>query len=402
MIKFKLTNNTSNGITLIALVITIIVLLILAGVTIATLTGDNGILTKANEAKIETEKAEEDELRRLTALEASTNIENTTHKDNSTGEEKTVTIPAGFAVSQIEGENTLKNGLVVIDENGNSWVWIEVPEEIFVTAKSDIDYDNIQNDLKNYTSYKSSTWNDKWYDVNGNSEDDEGALIDNREGCGLTLSEYNNLLKKMYSSIYNNHGFWISQYEVGTNVLRNSQGDELSMPVSRKGAYLYNYVTCAQAQEVATKMKIKDETTSLMFGIQWDLVLQSIKEKGSKTQEELEVDSTTWGNNKDSVFWVEDGKYSLDEGLSYINTGGFQKDGRSILFTTGITYRNSVLNIYDLAGNVWERTLEKSPDIGLPATYRGGSMDNNSTVIARARNSAIVSSGMVGFRCAMY
>ena len=41
----------SNGITLIALVITIIVLLILAGVTIATLTGDNGILGKANEAK---------------------------------------------------------------------------------------------------------------------------------------------------------------------------------------------------------------------------------------------------------------------------------------------------------------------------------------------------------------
>ena len=39
------------GITLIALVITIIVLLILAGVTIATLTGDNGILKKVGEAK---------------------------------------------------------------------------------------------------------------------------------------------------------------------------------------------------------------------------------------------------------------------------------------------------------------------------------------------------------------
>ena len=47
----------SRGITLIALVITIIVLLILAGVAIATLTGENGILTKANEAKIKTEKA---------------------------------------------------------------------------------------------------------------------------------------------------------------------------------------------------------------------------------------------------------------------------------------------------------------------------------------------------------
>ena len=47
--------NTTSGITLIALVITIIVLLILAGVTIATLTGDNGILLQANKAKANTE-----------------------------------------------------------------------------------------------------------------------------------------------------------------------------------------------------------------------------------------------------------------------------------------------------------------------------------------------------------
>ena len=48
---------SSEGITLIALVITIIVLLILAGVGIATLTGENGILTRAQEAREETEEA---------------------------------------------------------------------------------------------------------------------------------------------------------------------------------------------------------------------------------------------------------------------------------------------------------------------------------------------------------
>ncbi len=52
--KRQKSNLENRGITLIALVITIIVLLILAGVTIATLTGDNGILTKATEAKEET------------------------------------------------------------------------------------------------------------------------------------------------------------------------------------------------------------------------------------------------------------------------------------------------------------------------------------------------------------
>ena len=49
------------GITLIALVITIIILLILAGVSIAMLTGDNGILTQANNAKERTEEAEKEE-----------------------------------------------------------------------------------------------------------------------------------------------------------------------------------------------------------------------------------------------------------------------------------------------------------------------------------------------------
>ena len=52
---------TSNGVTLIALVITIIVLLILAGVVIATLTGDNGILTKARTAQTTTNEKDEEE-----------------------------------------------------------------------------------------------------------------------------------------------------------------------------------------------------------------------------------------------------------------------------------------------------------------------------------------------------
>ena len=52
----------NRGITLIALVITIIVLLILAGVSIATLTGQNGILTQANNAKTQTTQSKAEEL----------------------------------------------------------------------------------------------------------------------------------------------------------------------------------------------------------------------------------------------------------------------------------------------------------------------------------------------------
>ena len=59
--KVEKSKKSSKGITLIALVITIIVLLILAGVSIATLTGENGILTRAQDAKTNTEIAEEKE-----------------------------------------------------------------------------------------------------------------------------------------------------------------------------------------------------------------------------------------------------------------------------------------------------------------------------------------------------
>ena len=52
----------TRGITLIALVITVIVLLILAGVTIAGLSGDNGILNRAKEAKEKTASAQNIEL----------------------------------------------------------------------------------------------------------------------------------------------------------------------------------------------------------------------------------------------------------------------------------------------------------------------------------------------------
>lgn len=120
----------NKGITLISLVVTIIMLLILAGVTIATLIGNNGILNKAKKAKEETLLASEEELRRLTILEAETNLENQTYTDKN-GD--VATIPAGFAVSQVEGENIIKDGLVIIDTNENEFVWIPVenPNEMY-------------------------------------------------------------------------------------------------------------------------------------------------------------------------------------------------------------------------------------------------------------------------------
>ena len=63
-------NKRCKGITLIALVVTSVVLLILAGVSISMLTGNNGIITQAQNAKKETEEAEEKEKIQLAVLDA--------------------------------------------------------------------------------------------------------------------------------------------------------------------------------------------------------------------------------------------------------------------------------------------------------------------------------------------
>lgn len=76
----------NKGITLIALVITIIVLLILAGVTIATLTGDNGLLQKATTAKQENELAKELELIKLAVSAAQVAGEGTFNVDDLNNE----------------------------------------------------------------------------------------------------------------------------------------------------------------------------------------------------------------------------------------------------------------------------------------------------------------------------
>lgn len=59
MIKDKKKYLLNKGVTLIALVVTIVVLLILAGISISLLTGDNGTISQANKSKEETEISEE-------------------------------------------------------------------------------------------------------------------------------------------------------------------------------------------------------------------------------------------------------------------------------------------------------------------------------------------------------
>ena len=426
--RLKEMKTSPKGITLIALVITIIVLLILAGVSIAMLTGDNGILTQAKEAKEANIAGGEKEQIQLAMQSLKLKKQADNVSTTVTAEElqkqllddgaKNVTVEAGengslvvkyadsknqYTVNQngeIGGngqtpdkpetggtlpstadttpflptgatvvEKDLNKGVVIKDTNGNYWTWIEVPKSIYANTTynggtaptSSTDYEKIESSMQKYAeAYRGIGWTDEWY-----SEAQHGFA---------SAEEYNNHKNAMLKSVYENGGFYIGKYEAGTETLRTTKDAPLTTPVIKEGAYPYNWVTNKQAQEKSKELATGGRTSSLMFGIQWDLVLKHIETKQGKTQEELKNDSTTWGNYRDATFEITKGKYSTDTGSSFtqVERTYTKPSSSSVLLTTGAIERNSVLNIYDLAGNEWEWTLEKSTDIGYPSVGRGG------------------------------
>ena len=125
----------NKGITLIALVVTIIVILILAGISIAMLTGQNGILNRAAEAKEKTRIAQEDESQKLKGYEDTINQYAPSSNGGSTGGGS---LPTGTGTTPYlpnstfsKKEGDLATGLVIKDNNDNEYVWVEVPTTIY-------------------------------------------------------------------------------------------------------------------------------------------------------------------------------------------------------------------------------------------------------------------------------
>ena len=340
------------------------------------LTGDNGILTQATEGKkantvgAEKEQIYQDSKNKYTVNQDGKIDENGENPGTGEGGNLPSTadtkpfLPTGATVV----EKDLSKGVVIKDSNGNEWTWIEVPKSIYVNATynggtaptSSTDYTKIESTMQKYAEAYRGSYTDEWY-----SEAQHGFA---------SAEEYNNHKNTMLKSVYENGGFYIGRYEAGTKTLRTSSGANLTTPVIKEGAYPYNYVTNKQAQEKSKELATGGRTSSLMFGIQWDLVLKHIENKQGKTQSELKNDSTTWGNYGNATFEITKGKYSTDYGDTFTEVNGtYTKSSyNSVILTTGATERNSVLNIYDLAGNEWEWTLEKSTYTDYPSVYRGG------------------------------
>ena len=182
----------------------------------------------------------------------------------------------------------------------------------------------------------------------------------------------------MLKSVYQNGGFYVGKYETGIeDSPRTSSTAPTETPVIKSNAYPYNWITCSQAQTLASNMEHGDRTTSLLFGVQWDLTLKYLETKGT-SQADLKTNSTSWGNYEDNAWNITNENLKYAESKNYslqpwtTATEKSKTSNESILLSTGASESFSKMGIYDLAGNVREWTLEYTSYTNSPCASRGG------------------------------
>ena len=366
------------------------------------LTGQNGILNRTLEAKEKTVVAQKDEEKTLQGYEDIM----AQYTGSLPLREETKPYFPNSTFSYKEGD--LSTGLVIKDSNDNEYVWVEVPKTIYDNTtynnngankpKNADEWEKIRDCLKAYTvDYSDSSYKDTNTD-------------------GTTYSDdYKNMLK----SVYTNGGFWIGRYEAGYEI-DESKGETVryygtdyntehpitQKVVIKKNAYPYNWVRRDQAQTLAEGINYTGVTSSLIYGVQWDLVLKFIETKGATTKEDLTSNSKAIGNCKDNLWNITNVnvKYSTNNGNTF-NVCPYQKNAsEGVLLTTGADTSFSLMNIYDIAGNVWEWTREFC-NTSYPCVYRSGSCyDDGSYNPAKDRGYSTTSHSNLhlGFRLGLW
>ena len=372
----------NKGITLIALVVTIIVLLILAGISISMLTGQNGILNRASEAREKTEKAQIEELDKMIQMEAMIQTAGTpVNNPLSYGENPNAQATAdgtGKYFAKPEGATyvtgTVDTG-VVVNIKGSEFVWVPVDDVVLDTAK-DADLPKSSDDGilngKTYTpmavnvdgNYKGILYQfdvSNSYLMYGNNTNYQGGESDYREpdvlgsydgGSSDTVDgkiteerlkkEYN----EMIESVLKYKGFYVARYEAGLGENNNIVFQNASI----------------DSNKVITAVASNSETGS------WYGLYKKIKTFATKdNNDDKVVSSMIWGSQYDAMMnWMAKNGKAI---------GSADDKKRNQENVTGKNSNDVVNNVYDLYGCYCEWTIEAGGIEG--RAYRGGNSGLN-------------------------
>ena len=383
-IRMKEVKKQVKGITLIALVVTIIVLLILAGVAISLTIGQNGIFARAQNAVNVYEQAttnEQSELGKAEGLideylngnggnqgggsgggeyNTGTTVEeaknqNKPFEDTTTiidDLENPVTVPGGFNIAEDSGTK-VEEGIVIEDSNNNQFVWIPVGE---YNVSTNI---NSTGKLTNELSRREWASEDIVEEaklVNGDDEIDghNEAFKEYYYGEGDSRSVAKDQIDAFKTSSITNRGFYIGRYEAGTEVKRTASTEPLTIPLVQANKYPYIHVTRDQAKQQAEAMYSGNiyVTSQLISSYAWDTALNYI----CQTNEEGYLLATTTDNTYGN----------LNSGIIE-QTGSYIVEGKVL---------DKYSNIFDVLGNCFEWTTEYSSRANstgkTPCVVRGG------------------------------
>ena len=364
----KIYSKSDRAITLIALIVTIIVLLILAGVTINVVVGKGGVINKSKFAVNKYKKSEDEEVESIKDLEnvignyidvkSGEYASYTTKYSDGTS---VATIPAGFTVSGISSENKISSGLVIykgdlskadwstgkdaskkdIKRTYNQYVWIPCNESDYQRTEWGVETDNGSKASKAETDLATVTPSD--FD-NGN-----GITKD-------TLNEIVNQISSEKNSVKKYGGFYIGRYEVGVgNVI--TQYKEPSASLIWSNAY-----------KNAKSIDVGSASVSyLSSSYARDTALNFIQNNSEFKTYASKRDNGSNGTDINENWQDKSVKYTDADGNPQTKAAG-----TVTRLQTGVT--TAKCNIYDMGGNVAEFTTELNP-------LTNG--DNDATVVLR-------------------
>lgn len=417
----------NKGVTLIALAVTIVVMLILAGVTISVLNGENGIVKQAQKAKeeskikelkekvridiagkrveningelrvsvlkeildkyfdnvpVETQITSETELKAkeeygkyemkisdIDVGEITYETSYTIFKDVN-GEQ--VPIPEGYIVSENSDENIVNKGLVISDSRGNEYVWISCTVD---SSSNKLQYKRTEWGVEKDGTDNSRAIKDeltlKDIDVTYSKTDTDNGI--NEEISKEIVAQIN----AEKESIKKYGGYYIGRYEVGKDNKTAVIKAEQEPYVNIKWSKAYELAKGIGGGEGAT--------TYLCSSYSWDTAINFIQNTTGKNYATSIIGFN--GNWKSQEVKDSSGKV-----IKPVNTA--QR------LNTGLT--TALCNIYDMGGNVGEFTTELNPGTSETVVVRGGDYHNDDPAGNRWDNGSGYASSDYGFRATLF